>query len=73
MAALAPKKDPVQSVGDYNDIGELFNYRRELFQQSIAQQRGQLQNTIRQKENLVSFNSSSPRFQAKKQIQIRSE
>jgi len=71
MAALAPRKDQItQNAGDYNDVSEIYNYRREMFQQTIAQQKGQLQNTIRQKENLVSFNSSSPRFQAKKQIQI---
>ena len=71
VATLAPKKDQItQNAGDYNDVSEIYNYRREMFQQTIAQQKGQLQNTIRQKENLVSFNSSSPRFQAKKQIQI---
>ena len=48
LSALAPKKDQItQNAGDYNDVSEIYNYRREMFQQTIAQQKGQLQNTIR--------------------------
>lgn len=52
------------------ELRDVYNFKRELFQQTVAKQKGHLQNTIRQKENLISFNSGTQRFQTQKQIQI---
>ena len=52
---------------EYRDIN---NFKREVFKDSVAKQKGELRNTIRQKENLISFNSGTQRFQTQKQIQI---
>lgn len=52
------------------ELRDIYNFKRELFHQNVARQKGDLQNTIRQKENLISFNSGTQRFQTQKQIQI---
>ena len=52
------------------ELRDIYNFKRELFHQNVAKQKGDLQNTIRQKENLISFNSGTQRFQTQKQIQI---
>jgi len=49
---------------------DIYNFQSEMMVQDYLSKKGELKNSIRQKDNLVSFNSSSPRFEAQKQIQI---
>lgn len=49
---------------------EVFNFQSEVLLQDYLKKKGELVNSIRQNDNLVSFNSSSPRFETQKQIQI---
>ena len=74
----ATQPDPLQmaslSAGTLNGpkpiSSDVYNYQSEMMVQDYLSKKGQLKNSIRQKDNLVSFNSSSPRFEAQKQIQI---
>jgi len=49
---------------------DIFNFQSERMQKEYMKKKGELVNSIKQKDNLISFNSSSPRFDTQKQIQI---
>ena len=49
---------------------DIFNFQSERMQKEYMKKKGDLVNSIKQKDNLISFNSSSPRFDTQKQIQI---
>lgn len=66
-----PKEGLLSTPAAQNSIpSEVFNFQSEVLLQDYLKKKGELVNSIRQNDNLVSFNSSSPRFETQKQIQI---